>query len=193
MKKALYTLAVMMMVLGLSGCGDEKKAAAPVKESTSESALDKVKQEVTPVMETVKQEATEAMDAVEKEVAPMVDKAKETLQEAKEVANEQAQSMQESVEKSVEEAKELVATEDNSAKGAQLYAKCAACHGKNAEKKALNASQVIQGWSKEKIADAIRGYKNSTYGGAMKAVMIGQVATLSDEDIEILAEYISNF
>jgi cytochrome c553 len=75
--------------------------------------------------------------------------------------------------------------------GAELFAKCVACHGQNAEKSALGKSQVIAGWDIEKTKTAINGYKDGTYGGAMKGLMKGQVATLSDADVETLAEYIS--
>lgn len=183
MKKLISSLVVALFVL--SGCGDDKK------ETTTSSTMEKVKQEVTPVVQTVKEETNKAMDAVEKEVEPMVEKAKESLSEVKEMADENAKEVTQVVEESVAEAKALVASTDSEAKGAQLFVKCAACHGKNAEKKALGTSQIIQGWDKEKIIQALNGYKNNTYGTAMKTVMIGQVATLSDEDIAILAEYIS--
>ena len=75
--------------------------------------------------------------------------------------------------------------------GATLYKACASCHGANAEKAALGKSQVIKGWDKEKTIKALKGYKDGTYGGAMKGVMKGQVARLDDAKIEALASYIS--
>ncbi len=74
---------------------------------------------------------------------------------------------------------------------AGLYQPCAACHGINAEKAALGKSQVIKGWDAAKIETALKGYKGGSYGGAMKGVMKGQVARLSDADIKALADYIS--
>lgn len=70
------------------------------------------------------------------------------------------------------------------------FAKCTACHGANAEKHAMGKSQIIQGWKAEKTLVALKGYKEGTYGGAMKGVMKGQVAKLSDADMKQLAEYI---
>jgi cytochrome c553 len=70
------------------------------------------------------------------------------------------------------------------------FAKCSACHGKNAEKHALGKSQVIQGWKAEKTLAALKGYKDGTYGGPMKGVMKGQVGNLSEADMKALAEYI---
>lgn len=77
------------------------------------------------------------------------------------------------------------------ADGAVLYKKCAGCHGVSAEKKALGKSQVIQGWEAAKVADALKGYKAGTYGGPMKGLMKGQVASMSDADIEAVSKYIS--
>ncbi len=73
------------------------------------------------------------------------------------------------------------------------WAPCSGCHGVNAEKSALGKSQIIKGWPAEKIVAALKGYKDGSYGGAMKGVMKGQVSRLSDEDIENLANQISKF
>ncbi len=75
--------------------------------------------------------------------------------------------------------------------GKSLFASCSSCHGQNAEKSALNKSQIIAGWDKQKIKNALNGYKNGTYGGAMKDIMKGQVANKTDAQIDILADYIS--
>mgnify|MGYP000479864145 CR=1 FL=1 len=73
------------------------------------------------------------------------------------------------------------------------YATCAGCHGQNGEKRALGKSQIIKGWSTDKVGMALKGYKNGTYGGPMKGVMKSQVARLSDADINALATTISKF
>ncbi len=75
---------------------------------------------------------------------------------------------------------------------AVLFQKCAACHGNHAEKPALNQSAVIGQWDSERIASAIFGYQNGTYGGAMKTLMQNQVKGLSHVDVEALSEYIAN-
>ena len=74
--------------------------------------------------------------------------------------------------------------------GAGLYKKCASCHGAKGEKKALGKSQVITGWDVAKTTGALKGYKDGSYGAAMKGLMKGQVAKLSDADIDALATYI---
>jgi len=77
------------------------------------------------------------------------------------------------------------------ASGADLYKRCAGCHGINGEKKALGKSQAITGWEKNKTFKALMGYKDGSYGGAMKGVMKGQVISLSKEDLTALSEHIS--
>lgn len=75
--------------------------------------------------------------------------------------------------------------------GETIFKACVSCHGAKAEKAALGKSQIIKGWDKQKIVDALKGYKAGTYGGAMKGVMKGQVARLDDEKIQAVASYIS--
>lgn len=73
---------------------------------------------------------------------------------------------------------------------ADLFKKCAGCHGQHAEKKAMGKSKVINTFSSAEIVTALKGYKDGTYGGAMKGLMKGQVSRLSDKDIDSLAKYI---
>ena len=68
---------------------------------------------------------------------------------------------------------------------------CASCHGAAGEKKALNKSQVIKEFSQEQIVTALKGYKDGSYGGAMKALMKSKVANLSDDDINAIAKTIA--
>jgi len=77
------------------------------------------------------------------------------------------------------------------ADGAALYKKCASCHGSQGEKKALGKSKVINEFSKENLVSALKGYKDGSYGGSMKALMKGQVSGLSSDDIDALSTHIS--
>jgi len=64
---------------------------------------------------------------------------------------------------------------------------CLGCHGANFEKKAMGKSKVVKDMSKADILTALKGYKDGSYGGAMKSMMKGQVAALSDADMEAIA------
>jgi cytochrome c-type protein NapB len=66
-------------------------------------------------------------------------------------------------------------------------AACAGCHGADFSKKALGKSKVVKDMSKEEIIAALKGYKDGSYGGAMKGMMAGQVKNLDDAAIEAIA------
>jgi len=72
--------------------------------------------------------------------------------------------------------------------GASSIDKCVMCHGKHFEKKALGQSLVVADMNSSAISDALHGFKNGTYGGKMKGVMVAQ---LKDENITILLEDIA--
>ena len=55
----------------------------------------------------------------------------------------------------------------------------------------MNKSQVIAGWDAAKTEAALHGYKDGSYGGPMKGLMKGQVASLSDADIKAVSAYIA--
>jgi len=73
-----------------------------------------------------------------------------------------------------------------------IYKKCAGCHGAKAEKHALGKSKVIANMSESELTKALNGYKDGTYGGAMKGLMKGQVASLKKDDVDSLATYIAS-
>lgn len=75
--------------------------------------------------------------------------------------------------------------------GAALYKKCAACHGAAGEKSALGKSKIIKSMSAADITNALKGYKDGSYGGASKGLMKGQVASLNDAQITAIATFIS--
>ena len=74
---------------------------------------------------------------------------------------------------------------------AASVAACAACHGAGFEKAALGKSQIVKGWDEAKIVASLKGYQDGSYGGAMKGVMKGQVAKLTDADIADIAKQIA--
>ena len=77
------------------------------------------------------------------------------------------------------------------ADGAALYEKCAGCHGKSGETAAMKGkSKVIKDMSKADFIAAMKGYKDGSYGGALKGLMKGQVTALSDADIEAITNHI---
>ena len=74
----------------------------------------------------------------------------------------------------------------------EIYRKCAACHGANGEKHALQKSATIGGESRNAILYQLKEYKAGRldqYG--MGQLMKGQVASLSESELSDLATYIS--
>jgi cytochrome c553 len=76
------------------------------------------------------------------------------------------------------------------ADGVAAYKKCAVCHGIKGEKPGLGKSKILKDMTKKELIDAMVGYQNGSYGGAMKGLMIGQVKTLSKDDIDAIATHI---
>ena len=94
--------------------------------------------------------------------------------------------------KSKTESNNTSAQEETPLNGHTIFVrKCASCHGLNAEKAALNKSQVIAGWNKKRTLSALKGYQDGSYGSSLKGIMKGQASALSDEQIEAVSEYIS--
>ncbi|MCT7622470.1 c-type cytochrome [Aliarcobacter butzleri] len=161
-------LGSAIAVLLLSGCTEDKKEASNqtvTKEETTQKINETSNNTVVESTNKVVDEKKKAQEVVKEDIAK--DKKDEQVQNKEEIT---------------------VVTPD----GETLYKVCASCHGQKAEKEALGKSQIIAGWDKERIITAMNGYKNGTYGGIMKNIMKPQVETKTDEEIEILATYISN-
>ncbi|MEA2072243.1 MAG: c-type cytochrome [Campylobacterota bacterium] len=182
MKIVLSTALALLLI----GCSNE----------SASSAKEEIKNSVSNVTEVVKKESENVVKSVEKATNTTVDELKKEIEEGTEkVIRESKEAVHKgvkSLDKALEEKPKEAQAEIEPELGATLYAKCSACHGQNAEKKALNKSQIIKGWSASKITEALNGYKDGSYGSTMKGVMKPQVANLSSNDIKALAEYISN-
>ena len=80
------------------------------------------------------------------------------------------------------------------ASGESIYqTKCASCHGKMAEKKALGHSNVIKGMPTDKFVTLTKAFAT----GEEKAMPIAKIVkkqfidTYSDEEIKAVAEYVN--
>jgi len=87
----------------------------------------------------------------------------------------------------------IVAVTSTSFSASLFQQKCSGCHGNTGNKHALGTSPLLKGQNKEDIIKKLNGYIEGTYGGSKKNIMQSQVKSLSDEQIEKLAEEISNF
>jgi cytochrome c len=79
----------------------------------------------------------------------------------------------------------------NAADGATIFKRCVVCHGKSAEKVPPGGSIVSATLSAEEIKQSLKLYKtNKDHGGKMKVSMQAQMKSLSEEDIDTVADYI---
>ena len=69
-----------------------------------------------------------------------------------------------------------------------LWAGCAACHGQ--EGQGMAVFPKLAGHSQSYIVDRLNAYRNRETVGAMSSTMWGQAEMLSDNDIELLGEFI---
>lgn len=217
MNKILLGSAVTVLLL--AGCGDEKKTTAEssVKIVTQEAtpAKEVVAEATKNVDSTVSKAATEVSNTVSEATNKVVEETDTKIEEAKEATKEvlvniveetktaassveavAATAVTEATTAIEEKTQEVVANVEQAINdgldGELLFKSCASCHGLKAEKEALGKSQVIAGWNKEKTIQALNGYKDGSYGGVMKNIMKGQVATKTDAEIDALATFISN-
>ncbi|BCD68684.1 c-type cytochrome [Nitratiruptor sp. YY09-18] len=189
----------------------EKKVEAPKPAPAAKQQAPKAE---APKAEAAAQSASSAAEQASEATHNVAQKAKETVEQIKEKATESAKEVVKSATEALPGAKPAQAAaaaagataakeaatkaEPKAAaapaadKGKELYTKCASCHGQKGNLKALGKSGIIAGMSKDELIKKLKGYKAGTlnqYG--MGALMKGQVAGLSDADIEALAVYIS--
>ena len=78
--------------------------------------------------------------------------------------------------------------------GKNIYNRhCYACHGLYGEKTALDKSKVLKGWSEERLVLVLNGYKKGVYGSDLKDLMAAQTKDLDEQQIRLVAKYISTF
>jgi len=184
--KIVLSTVVALFLLGCSENNTQhtQEAAKQTVEKTQETKQS-MTQSVTKAQEALTQKAQEVSEKVQETTKELATQAKEKAIEVESVATE---VVDENLAVIKAKAQELTQPNIDAAK---LFNGCAACHGKDGSKSALNKSKVIKGWEKSKTVEALKGYQNGTYGGAMKGIMKGQAGKLNDDEINALAEYIS--
>jgi len=165
---------------GEGKCGGDKKSEATTVEKTKEAVIEKA----TEVKDAVAEKATEVKDAVAEKAAAATAAVAATATAAVEKTKEAASAV-------ANKATEAVAKATGS-DGKALFAKCAGCHGADGKTAALGKSAVIAGQAAADLETKIAGYKAGTLNtSGMGALMKGQVAAYSDEDIKAVSAYIS--
>jgi len=188
-KKLLMAISLSAVLLG--GCfnsetgasqraanGETSKAEAPAKhEAKAEAPVKEEAKAEAPAKEEAKAEAPAKEEA--KAEAPAKEEAKAEAP-AKEEAKAEAPAK--------EEAKAEAPAKEEAKSAAPDLSACKGCHGANFEKSAMGKSKIVNTLSKADIEKALKGYKDGSYGGAMKGLMKGQVASFDDAKIKAIAE-----
>lgn len=191
--KIALSIIVALFMLGCSG--EEKETTSNEVETVS------VKTEVVEAEKSIVEGASALTVSVEETTAEVVAEVQEkaieiatsvenTTEETITEVKEEVLAITTSVEETIVEATKVAETTPDAT---VLYNRCASCHGTNGEKQALGKSAVIQGWSKEKILDALNGYEDGTYGAALKGMMKSQAENLNAAEKEAISEHISKF
>lgn len=82
-------------------------------------------------------------------------------------------------------------TEESKAKAAKLYAEtCEACHGKTG-REPLEGFPAIAGQKRAYVAAQMKDIKSKARSNGQSEAMQGAIAEMKDEDIELLADYVS--
>lgn len=177
-----------------TACGEETQKA--VEEINTTKVTEAVKKDTVNAFEEAKIKMAEAAAAAKVAAAKMAEEAKV---EAERMAAETAAKAEELKAAAEVEAVELKEAAEAKAAEAMTaitmpaaYDKCKGCHGDDGKTVALGKSAVIGGQSKEAIIASMNAYKEGTKNEAgMGALMKGQAASMSDENIEAVAEYLS--
>ena len=89
---------------------------------------------------------------------------------------------------------EVVIKKENIAiDGAEIFKKCAICHGEKGDKRSLNVSKFIAGMKKEELISTLIAYKDAklnTYGHG--SMMKGQSTKLTQKQLEAVAKYVES-
>jgi cytochrome c len=169
--KNLTLISLVTAAFLFAGCGEEK---ADTTSAAVEQSTPVVQEEAAPVAtEEVVKEAPAEANVTATDVTPAVE---ENATTEAPVAEENA---------TVEAAAE--------APGKALFTTCAACHGPDGKTLALGKSAVIAGQPKADLLEKMHAYKAGTRditGNGM--LMKGQMAALSDADMDALSDYISS-
>jgi len=218
MRKIIILSVATAAMLTFSACGSSDKPKEETKsavEATKEAAtktVDAAKETANKAAEATKEAATKAVEKTKEVAKETTQAAKKTVEKAaeatKEVATKATEAAKETAEKAAEATKEAAtkataaagaavekakeAVTGGNEKGKAAYAKCVSCHGADGKTKALGKSEVIAGQAAADVEKKLAEYKAGTRNVAgMGALMKGQVASMSDEDIKAVAEYIS--
>lgn len=187
MKKITFFSLVTATVL-FTACGEETKKAVTESATVTSEA---VKKDTSDAVETAKIKAAETTEAVKTKTAEIVTEAKAGTEKIVAATKEKATEVVAAVKEKTAEVTEAATSATPASP--EAYANCKGCHGVDGKTQALGKSAIIAGQDKAALVASINEYKAGTRNVAgMGMLMKGQVASMSDADIDAVAEYLSS-
>jgi len=191
-KMTIFSLAAVALLF--TACGEETKKA--VDEINKTKVAEAVKKDTVSAFEDAKIKMAEAAAAAKVAAAKMAQEAKIEAERMAAEAEAKAEELKAAAEVEAVELKEAAEAKAAEAMASftipAAYDKCKGCHGDDGKTAALGKSAIIAGQSKEAIIASMNAYKAGTKNEVgMGALMKGQAASMSDEEIEAVAEYLS--
>ncbi|MDR3177388.1 MAG: c-type cytochrome [Campylobacteraceae bacterium] len=146
------------------------------------------------ISEGISQIADEAAKILSENIENINQIGKDILQKANDTVSKVTQNASKTAGKIVQKAGDVASVASSPLydleNGKKVFKRCVPCHGPKANLSAVGKSQDISKWSKKSIEDALKGYKDGTYGGSTKATMTSLLKTLKPQDIVDVASYI---
>jgi len=195
--KNLTLLSLVAATLLFTACGEKTKEAAS---DAANKVTEAVKADTTSVVDATKKAATDAVESAKAKAAEVAAAAKDEADKMAAAAAEKAAAVSAAAAAKATAAADALkeraaaATEavSSTPTAPAAYAKCKGCHGADGKTKALGKSAVIAGQDKAALVTAMNEYKAGTRNVAgMGMLMKGQVASMSDADMEAVADYLS--
>jgi cytochrome c553 len=200
--KKLTVLSMMASAFLLTACGDsatgaeakaaneatETKTEAPMKCGEGKCGEGKCGGDKKSATEEAKEAVSNAAEKVKEAAAETAEKATEAVKETASNAVDKAKEAASATAAAATEAVAAVTGPD----GKALYAKCAGCHGADGKTKAMGKAEAVAGQSAADLETKLLGYKAGTVNVVgMGMLMKGQVASMSDEEIKAVSEYMA--
>lgn len=181
MKIVLSVVLAMFLV----GCSSDESKSSKQEVSGAKSVVQNSAPQAQPEKEVEKTTTQAAAEELKAEVKKEVEQKVEAVKEA---VKEETKPVKIPMNVETIKPEQQVVASNN---GKMIFQACVACHGPQAQNKALGRSQIIQGWDAAKVQKALHGYQDGSYGGPMKGIMKAQASKLSNDDIKAVADYIS--
>ena len=199
--KNFTLLSLVAVSMLLTACGEKTKKAV---EESSEVVQEAVKEDTLSALNEAKKVLSDAAEATKVKAAQMAEDAKIEAAKMAVAAEEKTAELKASAQESMTEAGDALKEQAETVKSAATeaiasisapaaYDKCKGCHGADGKTVALGKSAVIAGQDKAALITSLHEYREGMknvagMGGLMKA----QVVSMSDEDFEVIAEYLSS-